>query len=71
MKVNIVRPSGQDSGIFNEWAELLSMSLIEIVYEASISFSQTKVNHLNIVIGIFYPNDFLDSLAEDTIIINT
>lgn len=71
MKVNIVRPIGEHSGIFAEWAELLCYSILELGYEASISMSEFKPNQVNIVIGIHYSDQFLDELPEDAIIINT
>lgn len=71
MKINIVRPSGEHSGIFAEWAEVMYFSLLDLGHEVNISLSQSIPDSLNIVIGIFYPNHFLDSLKDDTIIINT
>ena len=71
MKVNIVRPSGEHSGIFAEWAELMCYAIQELGHETSISIQNSKPNHINIVIGIFYPDQFLDALPEETIVINT
>jgi len=71
MKINIVRPTGPHSGIFAEWAEVMSFSLIDLGHEVKISLSQSMPNYLNIVIGIFHPSDFLNSLDKDSIIINT
>lgn len=71
MQINIVRPSGEHSGIFIEWAELIYYAAQEIGHEATISVDESKNGCLNIVIGIFYSDKFLESLPEDSVLINT
>jgi hypothetical protein len=72
MVFNVVRPgSGDHSGIFVEWAELICFSIQDLGFECTISVQEIKDDATNIVIGIFYDEGFLDSLPETTILINT
>jgi len=71
MKFNVVRMGGEHSGIFLEWAELIQYSIQEMGYECVISISELAAGHKHIVLGIHHDEEFLDSLPDDSIIINT
>jgi len=71
VKFNIVRMGGENAGIFFEWAELIQYSIRELGYECIISISELALGCKHIVLGIHHSEEFLDSLPEDSIIINT
>lgn len=71
VKFNIVRPAGEHQGIFVEWAELMYFAIRELGYEATIKVAEFCETCINIVIGIHFEDSFLDSLPDNSVIINT
>jgi hypothetical protein len=71
LKFNVIRPGGEHAGIFFEMAELIQYSIRELGYECIISISEIVSGHKNIVMGIHHSEELLDSLPENSIIINT
>ena len=71
MKINIVRPDGEFSGIFLELAELMYYSIRELGYEVEVSISKVKSKSVNLIIGIFYSQEFWQEVPDSSIVINT
>lgn len=71
MKFNVVRMGGENTGIFFEWAELIQYSIREMGYECIVSISELASGYKHVVLGIHHNEEFLDSLPDDSIIINT